>query len=68
MINLNKDVFRINEINIKFTNSKDIYCELIPAEFKHVLLNLFANSKDAFLENRSENKTIDISLVQKSHI
>lgn len=65
VLNLNKDIFRVNEITVNFNNKNAFFCEIIPAEFKHVLLNLFANSKDAFIDNKIENRYINISIIQK---
>lgn len=49
-----------NGINIDVSISQDTSLNCIPNEFKHILINLINNSKDAFNEKNIENRTIQI--------
>jgi signal transduction histidine kinase len=48
--------------NIKVESVMELPCDILgmPNEFKHVLLNLFNNSKDAFIENNIETRLIKV--------
>lgn len=50
------------DINIDDTISVDV----IPSEFKHILINLINNAKDAFIDNKTKEPKI-IFAVQSSH-
>ncbi len=56
---LNDELIKYN-IKLKIIGDTETKIEIIVNEFKHVLLNLITNSKDAFIENNIENKTITI--------
>lgn len=59
-VSLCKDEMLANDIKIEldlnFTKNVEIYSN----EFLHILLNLIENSKDAFVKNNLENRTIRI--------
>jgi len=57
-----KDEFMKNSITINL-NVKDNYTLIgVENEFKHLVLNIINNSKDAFIENNIENRQIDIEV------
>ena len=49
-------------IKINIDNSNDVSINGIENEFKHVILNLINNSKDAFIQHDIKNRTIDITI------
>ena len=50
-----------NDVTIDMKFEDDLLIELIPNEFKHVLINLINNSIDAFNENKIENPKLNIT-------
>jgi signal transduction histidine kinase len=68
LILLNDDIVK-NNINIKIIGDTDLTINIIPNEFKHILINIINNAKDAF-KNITYKKviTIDISKIETSII
>ncbi|MGM0518998.1 MAG: sensor histidine kinase [Campylobacterota bacterium] len=62
---LMKDELIKNCINIEIKSNKDLEVEIVPNQFKHVLINLISNSKDAFNENSIKNRVISYKIEQK---
>lgn len=62
-----KDELVKNNITIQQTKQKDIMIYGHENEFKHLLLNLINNSKDAFIENSIEKRTIAIGYSETEH-
>ena len=56
-----KDEFLRNNINISIDSDQEILINAIENEFKHIILNIINNAKDAFNENKTENRQIHIS-------
>jgi signal transduction histidine kinase len=56
-----KDEFIKEQINITINIPENLYFFAIEAEFKHIILNIINNSKDAFLQNKIQNKKIVIN-------
>ncbi len=56
-----KDEFIKNKINIEVKIENDFTIDGIDNEFKHVILNIINNSKDAFNENNIKDKKIIIT-------
>ena len=57
---LTKDEFLKNKITIEVNILDDFKIESIENEFKHVILNIINNSKDAFNENSTKDRKIII--------
>jgi len=64
-INLIKTVIIDENINIEFKHIDEIEYKLIPTEFKHVLINLINNAKDAFNDNKIENRKLIFEIIQE---
>lgn len=62
---LMKDELTKHNIAVEVTG-EDMEIFLIPNEFKHVLINLFSNSKDAFEQNDIAYKTISCNIQKLS--
>ncbi len=60
-----KDEFIKEQINITIDISEDIFLFAIETEFKHIILNIINNSKDAFIQNNIQNKKILINAFKK---
>lgn len=63
---LMKDEFIQHRIQVNIIGETTAVFEIIPNEFKHVLINILNNSKDAFNENNIENRIIEIDIKEKS--
>ena len=55
-----KDDLLGESISINIDIKNEIIIDGIENEFKHVLINLISNAKDAFIQNNSTNRKIDI--------
>lgn len=64
---LMKDELTKNQIIISTKGDLEQKIEIIPNEFKHVLINLINNSKDAFIEKNIENRVIEISAYKEKN-
>lgn len=53
------------QISVDCLYKKEI--EIIPNEFKHVLINIINNAKDAFISNEIKDRKIDINIYQKEN-
>jgi CheY-like chemotaxis protein len=55
-------------INISLPTESTIEYSIVETDFKHIFINLFNNSKDAFLENKIDvdSRTISINIYQDS--
>ena len=62
-----RDEFAQNHIEIEVNITNSIVLDGVENEFKHVILNLINNSKDAFNENNIENKQIIITLIEEDN-
>ena len=62
VLTLVKDEFNKERINIELNGNMDIKIEAYYNEFKHIILNIINNSKDAFSDNSIKNKKIKISV------
>jgi len=51
-----------NKINVLVDCSQEEVVNIIPNEFKHVMINLITNAKDAFVENNVEYRSISIEI------
>jgi signal transduction histidine kinase len=60
---LTKDDLLKNRITVKIEKKDHIDVDGSANEFKHLLLNILNNAKDAFNENHIENREITISLI-----
>ena len=63
-----KDEFMQYNIEIVVDDSQEFKLIGIENEFKHLIINIINNSKDAFLENNIENKKILINIVNNEEI
>jgi PAS domain S-box-containing protein len=61
-----KDEFINNTIKVNIFVINEITINGIENEFKHVILNIINNSKDAFIQNNIKHRQIDITL-KKDH-
>lgn len=59
---LMKDELLKKQITYSITVKSDFEIKVIKNQFKHVIMNLISNSKDAFEENNIEKKHIDFEL------
>jgi len=59
-----KDELMKYTINVTLSCSEDIEINVIKNEFKHVLLNILNNAKDAFIENEIKTREIKINVMQ----
>ena len=55
---LMKDELIKNHIETQIVIKEDYIVKVIPNEFKHVIINMITNSRDAFNENNTANKKI----------
>ena len=53
-----KNNLKMNNIQIQILEEEELFIKIIPGEFKHVLINLVNNSKDAFVENKIKDRKI----------
>ena len=63
---LTKDDLLKNAITVNIEQKDHIDVDGSANEFKHLLLNIINNAKDAFIENNIENRTITIRLLSNS--
>ncbi len=56
-----KDEFIKNSIDITLNSEQNFKLYGIENEFKHLIINIINNSKDAFIENNIENRKIYIN-------
>ena len=59
-----KDELMKYTINVTLSCSDDIEIDVIKNEFKHVLLNILNNAKDAFIENEVATREIKIDVTK----
>ncbi len=57
---LTKDEFMKNQIEINILSDQEIVVQGIENEFKHLVINIINNAKDAFIEKETKNRTINI--------
>lgn len=57
-----KDELIKHQIQIVYDNSHESYINIVPNEFKHILINLIHNSKDAFISNDIKKREIVIEV------
>ena len=68
VISLIHDELMLHSINTSINIKHDIQLFAIENEFKHIILNILNNAKDAYIENPSRHKSIIITLSQsKTH-
>jgi len=63
-----KDEFVKNSINITLESEENFFISGIENEFKHLILNIINNSKDAFIENNTQNREITIRILKIDEI
>jgi len=61
-----QDEFHLHSIHTTLQVTEDIQLLAIENEFKHIILNLLNNAKDAYIENKNEHKNITITLSQSN--
>lgn len=59
------DEFMGKAITFKVDGDNSIELYGVENEFKHIVLNIFNNAKDAFIENEIKSRTIKVSFYQK---
>lgn len=65
-LELVKDDLNINKIETTLESSYSKNVEVIKKEFKHVLINILNNAKDAFVSNIIENRKISIFIFEEN--
>jgi len=65
VLKLMKDELIQNCIEVEVIGDTTLSIEIIPNEFKHVLINLFNNSKDAFNERDIKNRKITLHILKQ---
>jgi len=63
-----KDEFLNHHININIKSDNEILIDGIENEFKHLVLNIINNAKDAFIENDILKRDIDIYFYQEDSV
>ncbi len=61
---LTKDDLLKNRINVSIDQSDPIFIDGSANEFKHLILNIINNAKDAFTDNNIEKRKISIRLIK----
>ncbi len=64
VLHLLKDDIVSHTIHVEVSCQSGLLIDAIKNEFKHVLINLINNAKDAFVENQIKNRTITIDVKQ----
>ena len=62
---LTKDEFLKHRITVNIERDDSITLHGSPNEFKHLILNLLSNAKDAFNDNEIENRVITMRLMHQ---
>ena len=62
---LMKDELLRNQIEVKVESEKEVIINGIENEFKHLILNIISNAKDAFNERERKNRTIYIRFYEE---
>lgn len=62
-----KDEFLQHGITIDLNIDKEVIIEGIENEFKHLILNIINNAKDAFIENGINKRQITITFIHENH-
>lgn len=60
-----KDDLQTNGIKTSINGDKSLEFNVIVNEVKHIFINLISNARDAFKENKIENRTIDFQILEK---
>lgn len=55
-----------NNIQTQISGDKNLTAKIIPNEFKHVIINMVNNSKDAFVENNIEKRDIKFEISKEN--
>lgn len=63
-----KDELLSTLITVNINVIDDIEINGLENEFKHVIINIINNAKDAFMENSIKNRTIDITLKNEENL
>ena len=63
---LMKDELLRNQIEVNVESEKEVIINGIENEFKHLILNIIANAKDAFNERERKNRTIYIRFYEEA--
>lgn len=63
---LMKDELLRNQIEVHIESEKEIIITGIENEFKHLILNIITNARDAFIERERKNRTIYIRFYQNN--
>ena len=65
---LTKDEFMKNSIKVEILENNSIKLFGFKNEFKHLILNIINNAKDAFNENDIKDRVISLSLIHKNGV
>jgi len=57
-----RDIYRINEIELEIHCDNNIRLYSYPNELIQVFLNILNNAKDAFIDNRVENRNVSVTI------
>lgn len=57
-----QDEFKKDHVQIEINQYEEMYLSTIENEFQHMILNLLNNSKDAFIENKLDDRKININI------
>jgi two-component system sensor histidine kinase/response regulator len=58
IVNIIKVQLEVNNINLQIDIEEETTGYAVESEFKHVILNLISNAKDAIIQNKCENREI----------
>jgi polar amino acid transport system substrate-binding protein/two-component system sensor histidine kinase EvgS len=65
---LMKDDLLKNTIEVEVLCDKEIKLHFIKNEFKHILLNILSNARDAFVENNIEHRKVKIEVFEHKDV
>lgn len=60
-----KNTIKMNSIQIDILGDENLCVYIAPNEFKHIIINLVNNSKDAFIENEINDRKIFFELLKE---
>jgi len=60
-----KDDLTSHSIKTKITGDTTLEFNVIVNEFKHIFINLLTNARDAFIENKIENREVVFNILEK---
>jgi signal transduction histidine kinase len=63
-IKLVSAIFKNNSVKVEIDSSDDVKLNIYDREFSQVIINILNNAKDALVENRKEDRKINIKIIK----